>query len=221
MAADHNKDELVNLGEVVSKVENTFNKNKNIFYIVFAVLALGIGGFIFWQKDKQQKSITAAEEIFKAQNYFEQDSLNLALNGSATVVGFNEIIEEYGNTPSGNIAKYYVGVTHLKEGKFDEALESLQDFDAKGTIMPMLKTGLIGDVYAEKGELEKAFEQYSKAGKLSVNEAIAPYYMEKAGLLAIKLGKKAEAVTIFKELETLYPNSEQGKTAEKYRVGQE
>ena len=47
MAADHNKDELVNLGEVVSKVENTFNKNKNIFYIVFAVLALGIGGFIF------------------------------------------------------------------------------------------------------------------------------------------------------------------------------
>jgi len=44
----------------------------------------------------------ASQMIWKAEFYFEQDSLNLALNGDGNNYGFLEIIETYGGTPTGN-----------------------------------------------------------------------------------------------------------------------
>jgi len=52
--------------------------------------------------------------MFFAEQYFEKDSLKLAMNGDGTNPGFIQIIDEYGSTKSGNLARYYLGICYLK-----------------------------------------------------------------------------------------------------------
>ena len=44
--------------------------------------------------------------MFKGEQYFAKDSFNLALNGNgADYEGFEAIIDQYGSTSAGNLAK--------------------------------------------------------------------------------------------------------------------
>ena len=55
------------------------------------------------------KENEAKAQMWMAEQYFERDSFNLALNGDGNYLGFLDIIEEYGITKSANLANYYYG----------------------------------------------------------------------------------------------------------------
>ncbi|MFX5999199.1 hypothetical protein ABTF05_22725, partial [Acinetobacter baumannii] len=75
----------------------------------------------------------AADALFKAQQYFAIDSLNLVLNGDGQNKGALYVIKNYGGTKAANLAHYYAGVSYLKLGDFNNAVKYLKDFstDAK------------------------------------------------------------------------------------------
>ena len=54
--------------------------------------------------------------IAEAQYRFEDQNADyaLALEGDANGAGFLEVIEKYGSTPSGNLAKHYAGVCYRR-----------------------------------------------------------------------------------------------------------
>ena len=62
--------------------------------------------------------------MYAIRSYYEKDSFNLAINGDGTNPGFLDIIEDYSATPAGNLANYYVGVSYLHLGQYEDALES-------------------------------------------------------------------------------------------------
>ena len=69
----------------------------------------------------QEKKAAAA--IFKGEQYFAKDSFNLALNGNgADFDGFEGIIDQYGSTASGNLAKAYAGICYFKMGETEKLL---------------------------------------------------------------------------------------------------
>ncbi len=69
----------------------------------------------------------AAELIWKAEYYFEIDSLDHALNGDDQWPGFITIADDYGSTPSGNLANYYMGAIYMQKGEFEMASGALQE----------------------------------------------------------------------------------------------
>ena len=58
----------------------------------------------------------AAALIAEAQNRFEQETpdYELALLGDDSGAGFLEVIERYGATPAGNLAKHYAGICYRR-----------------------------------------------------------------------------------------------------------
>ncbi|MEZ4738127.1 MAG: hypothetical protein R2818_01935 [Flavobacteriales bacterium] len=52
--------------------------------------------------------------IWKAEYYFEIDSLEKALNGDDQWPGFLTIADDFGSTPSGNLANYYLGTIYMQ-----------------------------------------------------------------------------------------------------------
>lgn len=66
--------------------------------------------------------------FFRAQQYFQQDSLALALNGDATNPGFLKIMDKYSGTKAANLAHFYAGAIYLKQGDFANAEKHLKDF---------------------------------------------------------------------------------------------
>ena len=87
---------------------------KTIVRAVIAVLVI-LGAFYGWKNFIHEPNVAEAEnQIYVAQQYFEADSFNLALNGDGNALGFIDIADQYSSTPSGNLANLYCGVCYLK-----------------------------------------------------------------------------------------------------------
>lgn len=201
---------LVDIGEKVTEAQNFYQKNQNGILLGLGALIVLIGGLVFWKYNKEQKSAEAAIEIYESETAFAQDSFAQA------IVGFEEVASSYGGTPSGNIANYYAGVASLQSGKFQEAIDFLEEYKPSNDVMKALKAGVLGDAYAEAGDLDQALSSYTTSANASNNSAVAPHFINKAALLSDKLGDKEASKGFFEMLKKDFPNSQEGKEALQY-----
>jgi tetratricopeptide (TPR) repeat protein len=152
-------------------------------FIALGAITLIIVGIFVYQFYVEKKETEAQKELFAAQFYFEKDSLNTALKGDATTtVGVEKIADEYSMTKAGDLAAFYEGTAYLKEGKFNEAIESLKQFDADDYLVQARAYSLIGDAYMELNNLDEAITYYKKASNHSPNDFFTPEYLMKLGL---------------------------------------
>ncbi len=214
--ANQRKEGELDLVSTWSKVEKYIDENKNLVSGAGLALVIMIAGLVWYQIDLSSKNELATEKIFRAQNYFEIDSLNLALNGDASGPGFLEIVEEYGGTKIGNLANYYVGMCYFKQGHYEESIKYLKEFDSDDMFAQSLAWASIGDAYSEIGDLKKSISFYKKAIYNNPNELITPFLLMKTGLALEKNQNYSEAKKIFETIQTEYPQSTEGKSADKY-----
>ena len=134
-------DEALNTS--VSKAEQFFESYKKQIYMatigILALAGLYAGYKQFIIKPQEEEAQVA---IFMAQKYFEQDSVDLALNGKeGQFSGMLTIVDEYGSTKTGNLAKYYAGMCFLKKGEYQNAIDQLESFSANDDIIAPLAEG--------------------------------------------------------------------------------
>jgi tetratricopeptide (TPR) repeat protein len=206
-----------------SKTENYIEQNRKslLFIVGGVVLLVGIyfGWKYFYQKPRSEE---ASVKMYKAEMYFAKDSFNLAINGNGgDTAGFASIVDDYGMTASGNISKYYLGVSYLRTGQYDKAIETLQDFDSDDKFLGAMALGMIGDAYMEKGKTDDAIEYYLKAAKKNPNKLTSPVYLKKAGYAYEDKGNKEEALKVYEQIKVDFPESQEATQIDKYiaRVG--
>lgn len=198
--------------------ESYIAKNQKIItYVVGGLAAIALLYFAYtylYLAPKEKKAIAA---MYKAEALFAQDSFAVALeSANPETEGFLDIIDNYSGTKAANTAKYYAGICYLNLGNIEEAINYLNKFSAPDDITGVMKTGALGDAYADQGDKDKALKQYEKAARMMDNELTAPYYLNKAAQLSFMLGKNEEAVKYFEEVNEKYPNSTEAKEAEKF-----
>jgi tetratricopeptide (TPR) repeat protein len=211
-------EEIVNLVEVKEQAQDFFQKYQNIILGVVGGLLLLVGGYLIYKYLYiQPKEKSAVEAMYQAEMQFAKDSFAAALdNPGGGFEGFASIAENYGGTKAGNTAKFYAGVCNLNLGKYEDAIEYLEDYSPSDDITPSVKFGALGDAHAELGDLEKAASYYEKAANNNDNEFTAPFYLNKLGLLQFSQKKNAEALATFKKIFEKYPLTQEGREAEKY-----
>lgn len=210
---------LVDIVEVRDNAAGFLETNqKNIMGGLLALIVL-VGGFLAYKYMYQApREKMASSQMFQAQSQFEKDSFALALsNPGGGGKGFLDIIDQYGGTKAGNLSKYYAGVSYLQLGQYDAAIDYLNDFSPKGEILPATRQSLLGDAYAEKGDLSKALSYYQKAASASDgNEFLAPMYLKKVGMLHEKNQSWKEAADAYNKIKSKYPLSIDGNDIDKY-----
>ena len=210
-------DNLKEVEHALTTAELFFEKNAKLISIIFGgavVLALLLlATHRFYTLPRETK---AKEQIFTAEQYFEKDSFNLALNGDGNYPGVLDIIDNYGRTPSGNLAKYYAGISYLHIGKYKEAIEYLESFKTDDLLLKPIAAGAIGDAYAEQGNKEKALKYYTDAVEMNDNNFTTPVYMLKQGRMFEMMGNKEKALSTYKLIKDKYADSNEGRLADKY-----
>ncbi|MCE3281973.1 MAG: hypothetical protein K0Q66_710 [Chitinophagaceae bacterium] len=204
--------------DAVNSLDAFWKKNQKIItYVAIGAIVI-IGGWYAYQqyvvKPKEQK---AQDAIFSAQNYFGIDSFQLALNGRGTERGFLYVIKNYGGTKTGELARYYAGISYLKLQDFDNAIKYLKDYDTDSKMIQMLAWGGLADAYSEKNNRSKAIELYKKAGRhFPEEEARSSEYLFRAALLLEIENKPNDAVELYTELKEKFPRTEKGSQADRY-----
>lgn len=159
----------------------------------------------------------ATESMFRAQEYFGQDSVRLALNGDNVNLGFLKINSRYSGTKAGDLAGYYAGACYLKLGDYPNAVKFLKDFSTSSKQIQARAYCLLGDALSEQGKKPEAAEQYSKAGKLfEKDDYNSPEYLFRAGYLYESIGKNKEAIEMYSLIKEKYGRTERGFEIDKY-----
>jgi len=201
-----------------SKLEHFIHEKRNLLsYIlsgILVVILIVIAYKVFYIRPKEKE---AGQRIYMAQKYFSKDSFAMALNGKEDQVdGFQTIIDEFGGTPTGNLAKYYAGICYLRLGEYDDAIKYLKKFSTNSEMLKPLKLGGIGDAYSQLKEYEDAGKYYLKAAKAKSNSFTAPYYYLKAGLVYEKLEDYKKAKEIYQKVKDQFPKTQEATNADKY-----
>ncbi len=197
---------------------------RNQQYILYSIggialavlLYLGYNNYVLAPSNEASANMSA-----QAQAYFKegmedptlQDSLfNLALEGDGTAPGFIQIIEEYGNTNAGSLAKYNAGMIFLQQGNYDQAIAYLDGFSTQDPVLGALALGGIGDAFAELDQLEDALNYYAKAADFSDNPLTAPRFLLKGAQVALSLNQKEKAASMLQELKDKHADAPQVST---------
>ncbi len=211
------------LGTAMNKTELFFEENgRKMTYIFLGLLVLAALIYGYRALISQPRVRHAAEMISEAQNRFDAENpdFELALNGDANGAGFLEVIDKYGSTPSGNLAKHYAGISYLRLGDLENAQKYLAKFSRvrglPGAIINAQNLGLQGDIAVENQQYAQAVKFYNKAVKAADNNFTAPLYLRKAALAEQAQGNNAKAAEYFQQILTSYPASPEAREAEKY-----
>nr|WP_320120376.1 tetratricopeptide repeat protein [uncultured Marinifilum sp.] len=211
------EDNFENLEEALSKTEQYIEKNqKKLTSIAFAVIVVAVAIFAYQKYYRTPLEQKAQNQLFQAQRYFEQDSFKLALNGDENYPGFIDIVDEFGSTTAGNLSQYYAGISYLRIGEFQNAIDHLNSFSSDDFILSALAKSAIGDSYMELGESKKAASNYMDASSLNSNDFTTPIYLQKAGLAYEMTGDYKKALTAYEKIEKDFAKSAEARDVEKY-----
>jgi len=212
-------DNLKKIESSLTKAEQYIEDNqKKLTYIIGALIIIIAVFFLYKNRIVEPRNARAVESIWGAERLFEIDSFHIALYGNENVQGFLDIIDEFGSTNSGNLAKYYAGVCYLRMGEYDNAIEYLQEFSAHEDLLGQMKLNLLGDAYSNKQEYKTAADFYLQAAKKSSSEEFSPMFLLKAGQCFEKIEDKKSALDVYSEIKNKYPQSEEGQMIDKYIV---
>ncbi len=214
---DNTEEKIHAVEEALSKSEKFIEKNQKILTIIIgSAIVIVLGVFAFQKLYIAPREKAAQGQMFMAQKYFEQDSLNKALNGDANYPGFLTIIDDYSMTKASNLAKYYTGIIYLKQGKFEDAITYLKKFDSSDEFVGPMATGGMGDAYMELGQKDKAVEAYLKAANQQINDLTTPLYMMRAAFVYEDLGKFDKAIELYEKIQKEHVKSTEARDVEKY-----
>ncbi len=203
--------------DTLGRTEQFIEENqKSVSIIIGAIIFIVVGYFAYQKFYVAPLEQEAQTQIFMAQNYFAQDSFKLALDGDGFNDGFLAVADDYGMTNTGNIANYYAGISYLRLGQYDEAIDYLKSFDANDEMISTMAIGAIGDAYVEKDNVEEAISYFKKASENNPNEFITPIYLMKLGLAYEKLGKKEDALSTYKRIKTEFVRSNEARKIDKF-----
>jgi tetratricopeptide (TPR) repeat protein len=199
------------LQQEVSKVTGFFEKNKSTTLGAGIVLIALVAGFFGFQWYKNSQDVEGEKKLFKAVYAFESDSL------SATAKEMSKISDEFGGNTQ-NLSDLYLGITLLKQGKYDQSIEKLKNFSSADLLVQARAYSLIGDAYSEKKSFGEAITYYQKATEYKPNKFFTPSYLLKLALAfeANKQGK--EALDAYSQITDKFPESAESVPAKKYKA---
>lgn len=186
-------DRLTGMG---AKVVN----NKKIIVIVVVILVviiLGILGYIYLIKNP--RNARAAKAIGTA-------DVQLALNKMPEALAeYQDVAASYGSKTGARANVMAAGIL-FQNGEYEQAIATLDDFDAPEELTEAAALALKGDSYANSGNLAEAAACYEKAVKESGgNPYYTPYFILKLARVNHALGNYQAEAAAYENVKAAYP----------------
>ncbi|SEJ32082.1 Tetratricopeptide repeat-containing protein [Cyclobacterium xiamenense] len=221
-AAPDTSNELLENPEAIAtrlgRGEAFLKQNTRLVGGVIGLMILIIAGIVGFQIHKANQNEKAQGEMFQAVYYFEQDSVDFALNGDGVQPGFLEIIDEYGGTAASNLAHFYVGSIYLSQGEYESAADHLEKFSSDDFLVQAHAYSLIGDAYMELGTISEAIRYYKNAANYKENKFFTPKYLSKLAIAYEEDGNLQAAIETYGEIENNYSDAYEYTEARKHKA---
>ncbi|HEX9740851.1 MAG TPA: hypothetical protein VGA29_08745 [Ignavibacteriaceae bacterium] len=200
------------------KAYGYFEENKSRVVAAVSISLAVIALIYFYISNKIENNNIAGTQLSRVMNLYDQGSYLEAIEGQegTNVAGLKKIVEDYGSTENGELAKIYLANAYSFLGRNYEALEYYEDYS--GSNKTFKATSLAGQagIYSYKQEFEKAADLYLKASRVSENNPLNPEYMLNAGINYLSSGNEENAKELFETIRKDYPASTAFREVDRY-----
>lgn len=209
MTNEKNKTAL-DVNDTLVKSEAFFIKYKKLVITAIAAIIVVIGGtfsYIYgYSKPREEKAQECLGIVM--QKYVMAQDFEHALKGEGKTLGLIKIIDKYGSTDAGNLAKYEAGICSYQMGKTKDAIKYLESYSTKSdaTISAQALSAL-ANAYASDKQLDKAVDTFKKAAKATDVPALSSQALFDAAVILESQNKKEDALKIYQDIKNNYSSA--------------
>jgi tetratricopeptide (TPR) repeat protein len=184
----------------------TNKKTVNGVLVGIVILAIVI---VAYMNNVNSNNLKANTELGKVIPYYDQGKFDVAISGNLqeNIRGLQSIVDDYGSTKAGELAKFYLANALFGLNDYEKALKYFLDVNVKDEMITASAIAGAGACYEAKKESEKAAEMYEKAAFKSTKDVNAAENMFHAARNYLTAGKKEKATELFKRVKKEFPTS--------------
>jgi tetratricopeptide (TPR) repeat protein len=190
-------------------------KNISIGLTAAVVLIIAVVVYVNNRNANNEKATT---DLGKVYQYYDNGQYQLAIDGvpEKNIAGLKSIAENYGGTPSGEMARFYLASAYFQLGKHDDALREFEDLSPKGELLTISRLAGIAGCYEAKKEWKDAAEYFEKAATKDAKDISAAENLSYAARNYALAGDKEKALSLYKKLKKNYPTTTFARDADRY-----
>jgi tetratricopeptide (TPR) repeat protein len=207
---------ITTYAQVTSFYENN-KKNISIGITVFVVVVIAA---VVYLKNRSENNEKAMTQLGSIHQFFDNGQYQIAIDGvpERNIAGLRSIVENYGDSNAGDIAKFYLASAYYQIGNYDEALKYFEDCSLSDELLAVSRLSGIGCCYEAKGMHRDAAAYFEKAATKNTKDINAAENLNNAARNYVLAGDKEKALDLYKRLKKNYSTTSFGRDADRYIV---
>jgi tetratricopeptide (TPR) repeat protein len=191
------------------KATTWYDHNKKPLTITVLAVGVVIIAAVIFFKNRAEGNEKAMAELGGIYQVFDAGQYQQAIDGipERNVRGLREIVDNYGSTPSGNLARFYLANAYFQLGRFDEAVQAFDDVSASNELLATSREAGLGGCYEAKGMYRDAAVHFEKAATRDAKDPGAAENLSNAARNYGLAGDREKAIDLYKRLKKEYPTS--------------
>ena len=191
------------------KVTSLYEENKRTISIAVAVLALAVLAIVVFVKNRADNNEKAIAQLGAVFHYYDQGEFQTAIDGipERNIAGLRSIVENFGNSATGDLARFYMANALFNMAKYDEAKKLFDEFSPINEMLIVSRLSGIGACAEALGNHKEAAENFEKAATKYAKDPNAAENLSNAARNYGEAGEKEKAIEIYKRIRKSYPTS--------------
>ena len=193
-----------------------YEEHRRIISIGVTVLVVLVIVSVVYIRNRAENNDRAQEQLAAVVQYYDNGQFQLAIDGlpERNVPGLRSIVDNYGNSEGGQLARFYLAGALYSLGKYEEAYEEFDAFSPPNDLLTMSRLAGMASCREAKGKYEDAARLYERAAGIQ-GFATAEYLYSAARTHALA-GDKEKARDLFERLRKNYPASPYAREADRH-----
>ena len=200
------------------KTRTWIDQNKRLVSYIVAVPVILLAIFWFVENNRLQSNERATTDLAKVYQLYDQGQYKLAINGipQENIRGLQSIVDDYGSTDAGEMAKLYLADSYFNIGDYEKALKYFQGVDVNDKLLS--SSALAGEAacYGAEGNYAEAGRFYEQAASKYTTSLQAPDDLFNAADNYSKAGDKEKAAEMLHRLKKEFPSSTYAQNLDQY-----
>ena len=195
-----------------------YNEHKRIISIGITALVVVVAGLFIYFRNRSENSEHAITELAAVYHFYDNGQYQIAVDGvpERNIAGLKSIVDNYGNSPGGDLARFYLANAYFQLGNYDDALKQFEDFSGNYELLAVSRLAGIAACYEAKGMHREAAEYFERAGTKDAKDLGAAENLDAAARNYALAGEKEKAIELYRKLKKSYPTSSFAREADRY-----
>jgi len=191
-----------------------FENNRNTVYGILGGIVLVVLLLFAFSWNKSSKNAKALSEMAFAVQRYEAGDFQASLDGDASFVGMIDIADKYGNTASGNLARFYAADASFRVGDMEGALKYWEAYSKDSNYLGASAYAGEAAVHELNGDLKKAGDLFLRAATVFESEITSPLYLESAARAYTAAGETSKAIAALETIRDDYASSQSARNVD-------